>query len=58
MRKLIRGSQAGGDGPSGFGLFNVAQRIFLNYGAEYSLSIDSEAGEWTESVVEIPAVKN
>ena len=58
VRKLIRGSQAGGDGPSGFGLFNVAQRIFLNYGAEYSLSIDSEAGEWTESVVEIPAVKN
>ncbi|MCI9487323.1 MAG: sensor histidine kinase [Lachnospiraceae bacterium] len=58
VRKLIWGSQAGGDGPSGFGLFNVAQRIFLNYGAEYSLSIDSEAGEWTESVVEIPAVKN
>ncbi len=58
VRKLIRGSQAGGDGPSGFGLFNVAQRIFLNYGAEYSLSIDSEAGEWTESVVEIPSVKN
>ena len=58
VRKLIRGSQAGGDGPSGFGLFNVAQRIFLNYGAEYSLSMESVAGEWTEAVVEIPAVKN
>ena len=58
VRKLIRGSQAGGDGPSGFGLFNVAQRIFLNYGAEYSLSMESVTGEWTEAVVEIPAVKN
>lgn len=58
VRKLIRGSQAGGDGPSGFGLFNVAQRIFLNYGAEYSLSMESVSGEWTEAVVEIPAVKN
>lgn len=58
VRKLIWGSQAGGDGPSGFGLFNVAQRIFLNYGSEYSLSMESVSGEWTEAVVEIPAVKN
>ena len=30
----------------------------MNYGSEYSLSMESVSGEWTEAVVEIPAVKN
>lgn len=57
-RKLIKGGQSGEDGPSGFGLFNVAQRIYLNYGAEYGLFVNSKEGEWTEFSVEIPVVKN
>ncbi|MCI8549636.1 MAG: sensor histidine kinase [Lachnospiraceae bacterium] len=58
VRELIKGGKNGEDGPSGFGLFNVAQRICLNYGAEYGLFADSAEGEWTEFSVEIPAVKN
>lgn len=41
---------------SSFGLFNVNQRIRLNYGAEYGVEIDSCYGEWTEVMVTIPAV--
>jgi two-component system sensor histidine kinase YesM len=43
---------------SGFGLFNVQQRIRLNYGLQYGLSLASEYGEWTEVKVRTPAVKN
>lgn len=42
---------------SGFGLFNVQQRIQLNYGAQYGLHIESVYGEGTEVEVRIPAVK-
>ena len=42
--------------PSGFGLFNVAQRLKLNYGSQYGISVDSQYGEWTEAVIVIPAV--
>lgn len=56
------GSSSDGDASSasgsGFGLFNVAQRIRLNYGEEYGLSIDSIYGEGTEIEVIIPAEKN
>lgn len=41
---------------SGFGLFNVDQRIRLNYGQEYGIRIESEYGEWTEVKVVIPAI--
>ncbi|MDO4343380.1 MAG: histidine kinase [Eubacteriales bacterium] len=44
--------------PSGFGLFNVVQRIKLNYGAEYGLWITSVYQEGTEIQVEIPAINN
>ncbi len=43
--------------PSGFGLFNVQQRLQLNYGAEYGLSVESVYGEGTKAVVTIPAIK-
>ncbi len=43
--------------PSGFGLFNVQQRLQLNYGPEYGLAIESVYGEGTRVIVTIPAVK-
>ena len=44
--------------PSGFGLFNVVQRIKLNYGPQYGVWLSSVYGEGTEARVEIPAIKN
>ena len=38
----------------GFGLFNVNQRIQLNYGREYGLKIQSTYGQGTEIWVRIP----
>ena len=43
--------------PSGFGLYNVVQRIKLNYGPQYGIWISSTYGEGTEARVEIPAIK-
>lgn len=44
--------------PAGFGLYNVAQRIRLNYGTDYDLWVESVYGEGTEFIVSIPAIKN
>lgn len=44
--------------PSGFGLFNVVERIKLNYGAGYGIWISSVYQKGTEVRVEIPAQKN
>ena len=57
VRRIISGEQDPND-PSGFGLFNVDQRIRLNYGAGYGLTMNSIYGSWTEAVVTIPAEKN
>lgn len=57
VRRIISGEQDPND-PSGFGLFNVDQRIRLNYGAGYGLIMNSIYGSWTEAVVTIPAEKN
>ena len=43
--------------PSGFGLQNVAQRMRLNYGPRYGITIKSTYGVGTEMTVTIPAVK-
>ena len=43
--------------PSGFGLYNVVQRIKLNYGPQYGIWLSSVYGEGTEARVEIPAIK-
>lgn len=54
---IIKGEKrVKGNTSSGFGLFNVDQRIRLNYGSEYGIRLESEYGEWTEVKVEIPAV--
>lgn len=57
VRRLIRGELEDYDNPSGFGLFNVAQRIRLNYGAEYGIKLESVYGEWTKVTITIPVVK-
>ena len=57
VQRLISGELKDEDAPSGFGLFNVNQRLQLNYGPEYGLLLASEEGEWTELNVIIPAVK-
>ena len=55
--RLIRGEEeVDRSDPSRFGLFNVAQRLRLNYGAQYGISLESVYGEWTEVTVVIPAV--
>jgi two-component system sensor histidine kinase YesM len=55
VRRLIDGGE-NQEETSGFGLFNVAQRIRLNYGVEYGLELSSVYGEWTEAKVRIPAI--
>ena len=41
---------------AGFGLANVNERIRMNFGAEYGMTIDSEEGVGTTVTVVIPAV--
>ncbi len=57
IRKVLSGELEEKETPSGFGLFNVGQRIRLNYGAEYGIKISSVYGEWTEVEVILPAIK-
>ena len=40
---------------SGFGLANVNERIRMNYGPEYGVTIDSRQGEGTWVQITIPA---
>lgn len=54
VRALICGEEADADNPSGFGLFNVNQRLQLNYGSSYGLEIDSIYGEGTTVTAVIP----
>lgn len=55
---IISGSEVDDQSKSGFGLFNVNQRIKLYYGNEYGLSLKSKYMEGTESVILIPCEKN
>ncbi|EET59788.1 HAMP domain protein [Marvinbryantia formatexigens DSM 14469] len=57
QREMNKNETDTGD-PSGFGLFNVVQRIKLNYGAQYGIWISSTFMEGTEVRVELPAIKN
>ncbi len=57
VRSLIRGEAPSEGRSSGFGLYNVYQRLKLNYGPDYGLEINSLFGEWTKIRVVIPAVK-
>lgn len=39
------------------GLPNIQERLILKYGTQYGISIKSEAGEGTEVIVRMPAIK-
>lgn len=58
VRQLIRGERARDQEHSGFGLFNINQRIRLYYGQEYGLTLESSHREGTQMQVVIPCVKN
>lgn len=57
VRKIITGEVENTKERGGFGLFNVNERIRLNYGREYGLRIKSVYGEGTCILVTVPAVK-
>lgn len=57
VRKIITGEAENTKEKGGFGLFNVNERIRLNYGREYGLRIESVYGEGTCIRVTVPAVK-
>ena len=54
VRALICGDEMDEENPSGFGLFNVNQRLQLNYGTSYGLEIESVYGEGTTILAVIP----
>lgn len=54
VRAMVRGENQDPESSSGFGLFNVNQRLQLNYGTEYGLKIDSVYEEGTLATVVIP----
>ena len=58
VRQLIQGERALDQEHSGFGLFNINERIRLYYGPEYGLSAESSYLEGTQMQVVLPCVKN
>ena len=57
LRNVISGLISDDRSDGGFGLFNVNQRLELNYGKEYGLNIESTYNVGTTIRVKIPAVK-
>lgn len=57
VRRIITGEMESTKEKGGFGLFNVNERIRLNYGQQYGLRIESSYGEGTCIWVTVPAVK-
>lgn len=57
VQQLIRGEGLRDKESSGFGLFNVNERIRLHYGPEYGLTLRTTYQEETEFTVKIPIVK-
>ena len=39
---------------SGYGIFNVNERVRLNFGPEYGLELKSCAGQWTDAIIHMP----
>lgn len=54
LEQLRRQLESPTPGETGFALWNVAQRIRMYYGPEYSVQIDSEFGEYTTVTLDIP----
>jgi len=57
VRKIMTGEMEDTREKGGFGLFNVNERIRLNYGQEYKLRIESAYQEGTCIWVTVPGVK-
>ncbi len=57
VRRIIMGEMEHTKEKGGFGLFNVNERIRLNYGRKYGLRIESTYGQGTCIWVTVPAVK-
>ncbi len=57
LKNVISGLVSDDRSDGGFGLFNVNQRLELNYGREYGLNIESTYNVGTTINVKIPAVK-
>jgi two-component system sensor histidine kinase YesM len=56
LRKLQQSLHVKDDQTKSFGLYNVEQRIQLNYGPEYGVTIESEIGKGTKATITIPAL--
>lgn len=54
LEKILREDKAKGKGFTSLGMFNVDQRIKLNYGDEFGLNIRSVLGEMTRVEVKLP----
>lgn len=54
LEQLRRQLESPTPGETGFALWNVAQRIRMYYGPEYSVQVDSEFGEYTTVTLDIP----
>ena len=57
LKGIISGAIQDDRDNGGFGLFNVNQRLELNYGEEYGLNIESTYKVGTSIAVRIPVVK-
>lgn len=57
VRALICGDACDDNAKNGFGLFNVNQRLQLNYGEEFGLKIDSVYGEGTTVFAMVPRLR-
>lgn len=55
-RALLSGKDKSEEKSGGFGLYNIQQRLRLNYGKEYGLTISSKYGEGTVVTARIPAL--
>ena len=56
LRNLLAGTEKPAPDNSGFGIVNVDQRLKLNFGEEYGLSIESVYGEGTTITVHTPGL--
>ncbi|QHT63777.1 sensor histidine kinase [Paenibacillus lycopersici] len=55
LREIGRGSHAGKGKGNGFGTTNIKERLALYFGSDAALTIESEAGAWTNVAVSFPA---
>lgn len=57
LNELLLSSQQPGNQTSGYGLYNVNERIHILFGENFGLSIHSEENFGTEIIIKIPKIK-